>query len=513
MLLFGNKLELLNTIIIIIIIVFLLFCFITNYFKSIEQFSQYGYVACPPQFTKVGDTNNMYYNSGNVGINNDNPTANLHVTGYSLTEGVLGVSGGTLYAKDNNHLQAGSLVIGSTSKNYGGGNNWNSNTAGLMLECADNTEIAVHDSGHRLASLMYYQGAGHNTIHIGRNMNPWGVTKTQMHGELQIKGAHRMSHICHSSGNTYIRGGNNGGQVLLNDSGGGRVYCGEDLYVGRNFRIRGNVIQLSQDSYHNTHIGLGASKWHHAVDYATLTTGYDDGNKIETMWMQIKNGSSYIKMYYNNRIIASTWVCDERVKTNIVKVNDNMQYMNYLRKCNMYKYNFKEKLEKCPEDIPDDGLIAQELEKIIPKSVDKAVGTIKDIDTKCTIVNDILELDINGKINYDIKENDVLELTDECLQHVKLKIKSIIDNNKYSIELCENEKIDYNKKYNVTGYVVDDLRHLDYNLLNRISIGAIKYLDNEVTKLKEIIEKQQDQIEKQQEQIELLIKSIKNKYI
>jgi len=189
MILFNNKLEMLNTIMIIIIIVFLLTCFITNYFKSIENFSQsqYGLVACPPQFTKVGDTNNMYYNSGNVGINNDNPTANLHVTGYSLTEGVLGVSGGTLYAKDNNHLQAGSLVIGSISKNYGGGNNWNSNTAGLMLECGDNTEIVVHDSGTRLASLMYYQGAGHNTIHIGRNM-AWGVTHTQIHGDLFVHG-------------------------------------------------------------------------------------------------------------------------------------------------------------------------------------------------------------------------------------------------------------------------------------------------------------------------------------
>lgn len=187
MLLFNNKLELLNTIMIIIIIVFLLFCFITNYFKSIENFNQYGYVACPPQFTKVGDTNNIYYNTGNVGIGNTSPTANLHVTGYSLTDGILAVSGGTLYAKDNNHLQAGSLVIGSITKNYGGKNNWNSNTAGLMLECDENTEIVVHDSGKRLASLMYYQGEGHNTIHIGRNM-AWGATHTQVHGNLYVHG-------------------------------------------------------------------------------------------------------------------------------------------------------------------------------------------------------------------------------------------------------------------------------------------------------------------------------------
>jgi hypothetical protein len=241
---------------ILILIIVLLFCYVGNYFNYVEKFSQsqYGYVACPPQFTKVQNSDNMYYNSGNVGINNDNPTANLHVTGYSLTSGILGVSGGTLYAKDNNYLQEGSLVIGSTTKNYGGSSSgWSDNTAGLMLECDQNTEIAVHDSGNRVASLMYYEGPS-NTIHIGRNMH-WGVTNTRcwgnlsvnssttlggglvvngltkVTGELQIAGAHRTSHICHSSGNTYIRGGNNGGQVLLNDYGGGRVYCGSDLFV------------------------------------------------------------------------------------------------------------------------------------------------------------------------------------------------------------------------------------------------------------------------------------------
>ena len=52
------------------------------------------------------------------------------------------------------------------------------------------------------------------------------------------------------------------------------------------------------------------------------------------------------------------------------------------------------------------------------------------------------------------------------------------------------------------------MRNLDHNVLTRISIGAIKHVDNEVTELKEIIKKQQEQIEKQQEQIEILIKAI-----
>ena len=53
-------------------------------------------------------------------------------------------------------MQTGSLTIGGTNANYGtGGNQWSSNTAGLMMECADYTEICVHDASTRVASFMF----------------------------------------------------------------------------------------------------------------------------------------------------------------------------------------------------------------------------------------------------------------------------------------------------------------------------------------------------------------------
>ncbi len=64
-------------------------------------------------------------------------------------------------------MQSGSFTIGGTNANYGGsvyaGGLWNgTNTAGPLMECADNTEIVVHDYKDRLASLMYYEGSGNN---------------------------------------------------------------------------------------------------------------------------------------------------------------------------------------------------------------------------------------------------------------------------------------------------------------------------------------------------------------
>jgi hypothetical protein len=55
-------------------------------------------------------------------------------------------------------MQSGILTIGGTNTNYGGGWNWNSSTAGLMMECLDNTQIAIHDAGNRISSLMYFIG-------------------------------------------------------------------------------------------------------------------------------------------------------------------------------------------------------------------------------------------------------------------------------------------------------------------------------------------------------------------
>jgi hypothetical protein len=73
-------------------------------------------------------------------------------------------------------MQSGSLTIGDTALNYGGGDLWTTNTSGLLLECSSNTEIAVHDNATRLASCMYYQGDTINQLTIGRDMG-YGAIK------------------------------------------------------------------------------------------------------------------------------------------------------------------------------------------------------------------------------------------------------------------------------------------------------------------------------------------------
>lgn len=93
--------------------------------------------------------------------------------------------GGKAWAMPNHKMAAGSLTIGNIDQNYGGERGWGFNAAGLLLECAANTEVAVHDYMNRVTSLMYYQGDQVNQITIGRDMG-WGTTKVRLVDSLTI---------------------------------------------------------------------------------------------------------------------------------------------------------------------------------------------------------------------------------------------------------------------------------------------------------------------------------------
>jgi hypothetical protein len=121
--------------------------------------------------------------SGNVGVGTTTPCAKLQITGnVSITS-----AEGQNIACINNFMAAGSLTIGGIDRNYGGGTSWSNNTAGLLLETLDNTEIAIHDSNLRVASFMYYESAS-NRFTIGRDMG-WGAISTvNVQGDLQVNG-------------------------------------------------------------------------------------------------------------------------------------------------------------------------------------------------------------------------------------------------------------------------------------------------------------------------------------
>ena len=117
--------------------------------------------------------------AGALGIGTTAPKAPLHVVGPAL------ISDGDGFAVKDGKMAKGSLTIGSIASSFGGGTGWNANTAGLMMETAASTEIAVHHSGTRIASIVQYNN---NTLTIGRNMG-WGpIGSVVLNGNVEIKG-------------------------------------------------------------------------------------------------------------------------------------------------------------------------------------------------------------------------------------------------------------------------------------------------------------------------------------
>jgi len=149
-----------------------------------KQFLEFGYEdsSVPNPHVAINSTDTVLTMDGinkRVGIGTRTPSYTLDVQGDINSSGKINIGD---WAVVEGYMASRTLTLGSTSSNYGGGNNWNTNTAALLFECADNTEIAVHDSGTRVASLMYFEGASTNRITIGRNMG-WGtIASVRMYG-------------------------------------------------------------------------------------------------------------------------------------------------------------------------------------------------------------------------------------------------------------------------------------------------------------------------------------------
>ena len=99
-------------------------------------------------------------------------------TGYYLNpHGVSHIYYLTVGTWANNQSYPGVIISGSTDYNYNFLNgSWSGSvTAGYLANCADQWEMAIHDSGTRVVSPLFFAGGGNHYFEMGRDIG-WGTT-------------------------------------------------------------------------------------------------------------------------------------------------------------------------------------------------------------------------------------------------------------------------------------------------------------------------------------------------
>jgi hypothetical protein len=192
------------------------------------------------------------------------------ISGNLTVAGLSNIHNGSPYAVPNNFMASGSLTIGGTTSNYGGTTNWTSNTAGLMMECADNTEITIHDSGNRLASFMLYNWGATAQFNMGANKG-WGTVKCNMVGGLKINNIDTPL----TNANTHFLAGNPTTYTIYNKgypfclfyitvASSFGIYLGTNITAGSSFApsliFNGNNITYYVP-YFTNQVGNGTIMW------------------------------------------------------------------------------------------------------------------------------------------------------------------------------------------------------------------------------------------------------------
>lgn len=321
-------------------------------------------------------------------------------------KGRVNIYNGNNSAVPNNYMANGSLTIGDTNTNYGGLSTWGSSTAGLMMECLDNTEIIAHDAGHRLTSLIYYQGgADYNNIYIGRNcgwgvpnyliiastlalFGEWYISKTQPSG-IDTANSLVFSHIKTGiNSKWWFNGTQASTSSEISDERVKKEIKEIDNPIEKLMKIKPKEYYLCQDKDYNKKFGVIAQ----------------DINQDEELKHLIYEDTEYIANIYSNAYLIDK--CKIRIDkdiTGLISIDDELKVL----------LDNKENQEFIIDDTPYNNRYKKRYIKVKSIIDNNTIEIYDDIN----IEND----DKNKLFIYGKKTNDFLKLDYESLYALNIK--------------------------------------------------------------------------------------------
>lgn len=447
---------------------------------------------------------------GHVGIGTDNPKAQLDVRGAA------NIWAGEAWAVPNGKMAPGSLTIGGIKRNYGGGIEWNNNNpAGLLLETLDNTEIAVHDAGTRLASLMYYEGGNVNRLTIGREMDPkWGALSTlSLNGNVGIGTVNPSGFINagpyfkpdQSGRNVDILSASNesvlnllsgqdadsahiggvyfsrtGGQldahrqiaaIQVRQVGTGTLAGGKLLFFTKPNGSGIGVDDARMVIDNNGNVGIATPSPGVPLDVAGSTRGSFVAWKSH--YLNFDGTGSDLSAYATQNIsiraaqaiVAQVYFTssDARMK-NVEGRSNGAADLATLSRIEITDYTLKDVVASGSR--PHKKVIAQDLENVYPQAVSKSTAVVPDIYQPAPFMDGWIDLATDLKVGERVRlMSDKTEGIYEVLEVATDKFRTDFK--------PEGDKVF------VFGREVDDFRTLDYDAISMLNVSATQQLKKE----------------------------------
>jgi len=420
--------------------------------------------------------NNIYYNQGYIGIGTTNPQSLIHLIGQQSSNIVIRLT-------DNitGHNNSNGFIIGINSNQNG--LIWNYENKDIIIGTSNQERLRITSNGR---------------IGIGTT-NP--QTTLDIYGNLNINGILTINNYQFTS------------NLTININSNIFYYNNNELNISNftksnNYPIQNsNTILMNTDFVNINNLIINGNIY--------KSSNINSSNMIETFWLKSSINSNNI--YYNkgnigigttnpqfplhiigdinitgnyktngiNLAISGITFSDERIKTNIIDINDNIaleQILNIKPKL----YNYIDKEERGNDLVY--GFIAQQIKEVIPEAIKIEKEYIPNIYKPYPYIN-------NQIITYD-------DLTDKLNINDLIKIKGIDNNYLYAniINITSNliiidKEINGNECF-IYGKEVSDFHKIDKSYIYTLNVCAIQDLYNMINELQIKILHQDDEINK-----------------
>jgi len=404
----------------------------------------------------------------NLDISNDTVNTGTSTITTSLNVGTINAIGTDISMNANIYID-GDLDISSNQNISLLGDNY------LLTK----SSIYEHEIGYR--DLSNYNTGTSKHLHIGVKDTSNGIIVSNTDNKIYLGSGINSTQefgevICAASGdNTVLNIVNDVSDVkmrmtatstrianfdLANDGSRFDIYTSHDTAMVLQ-KDNGTVCIGTADNNYPFYVGRTSTK-NEYIEYEVTATGTNNTNA---------NRDEAISIYTTGSILTEdnfVVVSDERVKENIEEVNED-EIMGIIRNLEPKKYDYIDKTLNKKDEI---GLIAQEVETVYTNAVTNTRNALPNIMKNCDIVDNRIILETDK-----LKEGDEIRIiaNDNNIDTIVIGI----DENSIIVE--SNVLAD---KCFVYGTIVNDFKVLSRESLVPMLVSAIKYLDKEVSKLK-----------------------------